>query len=151
MRSIVERRHCDDNAAGCPPGGAQQDSGFTGHGLGPVGWSERRAAVAPGPKISRYERPRAVRRSRPDAPSPTRHAPRVCHHASRGARKASSGRWEDPRERAYGLVSGGFSRLTLPARYSVAGLPPLRVVTLPVSTSSPGVPVIFRWKLRGSR
>jgi len=29
----------------------------------------RRAAVAPGPKSSRYERPRAVRRSRPDATS----------------------------------------------------------------------------------
>ncbi len=26
----------------------------------------RRAAAAPGPKISRYERPRAVRRSQPD-------------------------------------------------------------------------------------
>ena len=33
----------------------------------------RRAAVAPGPEYSRYERPRAVRRSRPDVPSsPTR-------------------------------------------------------------------------------
>ncbi len=31
------------------------------------GTSRRRAAVAPGPTLSRFERPRAVRRSQPDA------------------------------------------------------------------------------------
>jgi hypothetical protein len=72
MRSIVGRRRgATPGCAGAPPGGAQQDGRFTDHALYPVGWSERRAAVAPGPKISRYERPRAVRRSRPDAPKPS--------------------------------------------------------------------------------
>ncbi len=36
----------------------------------PLNSTTRRTAVAPGPKISRYERPRAVRRSRSGAPGP---------------------------------------------------------------------------------
>jgi hypothetical protein len=44
---------------------------FSGHTQGvPSGISECRAAVAPGPKWSRFERPRAVRRSQPDARFP---------------------------------------------------------------------------------
>ena len=36
-------------------------------GVVPLDWRGRRAAAAPGPKFSRYERPRAVRRSRSGA------------------------------------------------------------------------------------
>src|SRR5699024_6026960 len=44
----------------------------------------RRAAVAPGPKFSRYERPRAERRSRPGAPTPFAHPLRTSQGSCRG-------------------------------------------------------------------
>ncbi len=56
----------------------------------------RRAVAAPGPKISRYERPRAVRRSRPGAPGPPRCRPRLA--SSHGPRNcAALVRPSDPR------------------------------------------------------
>ena len=85
------------------------------------------------------------------ATTPTRSTPPRTRSAERPAQPRPPSPVTRPAPQSDdGRSIGGFSNVAVPRVNNCAGRPPCRDVVPPVGTRNPGVPVTFRWKLRGS-